>query len=332
MEYKSVKGYSGWGQFGVLMAFLCLGFILAGIAQLVIGLKMIPPGTSMMEMGDAMLKAMMDPKNIAMARLSQVLGTFLLLFVPVVLYSLIVNGRNKFWLGFNSYVNGIQILIGFFIIFAAGILASPLEDISKAIVVHFPSLDVMAKKLEAAYLEQVLALSNLKSWPEFLMAVVIMAFFPALFEEVFFRGGVQNLLVKWWKRPLLAIIVTSLLFSLIHMSIYLFLSRALLGFVLGLMFHKTKNIWVNVIAHFLNNAVAVAQLFYMSSRKEKIDLSKLELKIEWWFTLGALIATYFLFWLLTKYSIKNRQKVEAREQQLLAAEDPFRNFGNAENQ
>ncbi len=87
-----------------------------------------------------------------------------------------------------------------------------------------------------------------------------------------------------------------------------------------------------MIAHFLNNAVAVAQLFYMSSKKEKIDLSKLELKIEWWFTLSALIATYFLFWLLTKYSIKNRQKVEAREQQLLAAEDPFRNFGNAENQ
>ncbi|MBK7557477.1 MAG: CPBP family intramembrane metalloprotease [Chitinophagaceae bacterium] len=74
---------------------------------------------------------------------------------------------------------------------------------------YFPDLYVMGQKMESAYTEQVMALSNLKSWGEFVMAIVIMAFFPALFEEIFFRGAVQNLLERWWQKPLLAIIATS---------------------------------------------------------------------------------------------------------------------------
>ena len=100
-----------------------------------------------------------------------------------------------------------------------------------------------------AYTEQVLALSNLKAG-RILMAIVIMAF-SALFEEIFPRS-LQTLLERWWKKPLLALIAASLVFSLIHLSVYLFLSRALLGgFVLGLMYQRSKNIWVNVIAQFL---------------------------------------------------------------------------------
>lgn len=318
MQYKSVKGYSPLAQLGILLVFFFIGFILAAGAQLIIGIQMIPDGVSLTDMSDAMMKAMLDPRNVGLARLAQVLGTFFLFFIPAVLYSLVTNGTNKFWLGFNNYLNTYQVIIGFLIIFAATILAAPIGDFTKDIVAHFPSLDLIAKKMEAAYNEQVMVLSNLRSWPEFLMAIAIMAFFPALFEEVFFRAGLQNLLVRWMGTPIIAIIITSLLFSLIHMSIYLFLSRAILGFVLGLMYHKSKNIWVNVITHFLNNAIAVAQLFWMSTHNQKMDITKLDPKIDWWYGLIALLALIFLFRLLNKYSIKNRAKIEAKEALLYA--------------
>ena len=239
--------------------------------------------------------------------------------------------QNKFWLGFNAHINAYQVLIGFVIIFFANILAAPLEDISKALIIHLPSLDSMAKDLENSYNDQVVALSNLKSWPEFIMAIFIMAFFPALFEEVFFRGAVQNLLVKWWKAPLLAIVFTSLLFSLIHMSIYLFFSRAVLGFVLGLLYHKTRNIRVNVIAHFLNNAIAVTQLFVMSNQKQKMDIGKLDPKVPLWVGFIALVFLFFLFRLLNKYSFRNREKVNTQEQLMLAKENVYDPFANTEN-
>ncbi len=331
MQYKSIKGFTGGAQLGMLFVFLGLGFVLAGAVQLFIGMKMVPAGTPLTELGDKLLKAMMAPENIGLARLSQVLGTFALLFIPTVLYSLLVNGKDAFWLGFNKYVNLRQVLIGFAIIFVANLLASPLAELTKAVVVHFPNMDTLAKKLEETYNEQVLALSNLNSWGEFAMALMIMAFFPALFEEMFFRGAMQNLFEKWWKNPLMAVIVTSLVFSLIHFSIYLFLSRAVLGFVLGLMYVKTRNLWVNIIAHFLNNAIAVGQLFYLSRQKEKIDLDKLDPKLDWWVGVVAIAILYLLFRLLKQYSINNKARIEAREQLLLAKADPFNAFANNVN-
>ncbi len=330
MEYKSIKGYSGLGQFGILLVFLGLGFILAGGAQLLIAFQLIPAGTGLQDMGDALVKALMQPENIGYARFAQVLGTFLLLFVPAVLYSLVTNGRNPFWLGFNSYINTYQVLIGFMIIFAANLMASPFAELSRYAVSHFPSLDTLAQELETAYNDQVIALSNLKSWPEYLVAIAIMAFFPALFEEVFFRGTLQNLLIRWWKAPLAAILVTSIFFSFIHLSVYLFVSRAILGFILGLLYHRTKNIWVNVIAHFLNNLIAVTQLFIMSNQKEKMDISKLDPEMPWWIGVIALIFLVFLFKLLDRFSTRNLEKIAVKEKLIMADENIYQPFANKE--
>ncbi len=327
MEYKSIKGFTGWGQLGILILFLGAGFILTFIIQVAIMYQIMPAGSGLAGMEKGMLDAMKDPSNVFALRLSQVLGTLSLLFIPAILYSLVTNGSNMFWLGFNRHLSTFQIVIAFAIIFAANIFAGPFADISKAIVSNFPSLNALAKQLENAYNEQVLAISNLKSWGEYITALFIMAFFPAMFEEVFFRGAVQNLLVKWWNKPLLAILITSIFFSLIHMSIYLFLSRIVLGFVLGLLYFKSKNIWVNIIAHFLNNAIAVTALFYMSRNSSKVDISKLDPRIDWWLGIVGLGALVFLFRLFDRYSKSNLAKVDLQESVYLGKEDPFRDFG-----
>ena len=317
MEYRSVKGMTGWGQLGILLVFTGAGFILAGIVQLGIAYQLVPPGLPLDKMGDAMVKALLLPENVTYSRIAQVSGTFLFLFLPAVAYMLICHGKNKFWLGFNKHINARQIVLGFFLIFLANIIANPLEDLSKAILANFPALNALGMRMEDAYTEQVMALSNLKSWGEFFMALVIMAFFPALFEEVFFRGAVQTLLERWWKKPLLAVLFTSLLFSFIHMSVFLFLSRAVLGFVLGLMYQRSKNLWVNIIAHFLNNTVAVIQLFWISKHTQKIELDKLDPKLPWWGAVTALAFTFGLFLLFEKFSVKNRTQIAFEEQNLL---------------
>jgi uncharacterized protein len=317
MEYRSVKGFTGWGQLGILLVFSGAGFILAAGVQLLIGLQLIPSGLPVDKMGDAMIKALTQPEHITAARLSQVLGTFFLLFLPAVLFLLICHGKNKFWLGFNKHINAGQIILGFFLIFLANVIANPLADLSKMILENFPDLKAIGIQMEDAYSEQVMALSNLKSWGEFLMAIVIMAFFPAFFEEIFFRGAVQNLLERWWKKPLLAILVTSLLFSLIHMSVFLFLSRAVLGFVLGLMYQRSKNLWVNIVAHFLNNTVAVIQLFWISRHAQKVEVDKLDPDVPWWGGLIAFAISVGLFLLFEKWSAKKRKQIAFEEQDLL---------------
>jgi len=331
MEYRSVKGFTGPGQLGILMVFLGAGFIVTAFVQLLIGMQLVPSGMPVDKMLDAIIKAMMQPENVGAARLSQVLGTFCLMFIPALLYMLVCHGKNKFWLGFNSHINAKQIILGFFLIFLANIIANPLADISKMALTNFPDLNAMGMRMEAEYNEQVMALSNLKSWGEFFMALAIMAFFPALFEEIFFRGALQNLLERWWKMPLLAILVTSLLFSLIHMSVYLFLSRAVLGFVLGLMYQRSKNLWVNIIAHFLNNTVAVIQLFWISRHAEKVEVDKLDPKVPIWGGLIAIAISYGLFLLFEKVSSKNRNQIAFEEQDLMEHKDILHSFPENKN-
>lgn len=322
MEYKSVKGFGGWAQLGFLFAFLGLGFILAGGVQLVLTMQIMPPGKSISD-SDEMMKAMLAPENVGMARTIQVLGTLALLFIPAVLWSIVSNGKNLFWLGFNKYINGFQLLLGFMLIFTAAIAASPLADLTKFVVGHFPQVDKMASNMEILYNKQAAALSNISNWQEYIIGLFIMAFFPAMFEEVFFRGTVQNLFTKWWRNPLLAIIVTSLIFSLIHMSIYLFLSRMLLGFVLGLMYHQTKNIWVNIVAHFINNGIVLTSIFALRIRNQKVDLDKLDPSVHWSLGLVGIIALVGLFLMLNKYSAKNRARIEAKENLLIAEANPY---------
>jgi membrane protease YdiL (CAAX protease family) len=331
MQYRSVKGFTGWGQLGILLAFLGAGFILTGAIQYIIGLQLIPPAVPMEKMGEEMLKAMMRPENVGYARLSQVLSTLCLFFIPAVAFMILCHGKNKFWLGFNKHINAGQIILGFFLIFLANVIANPLAELSKDLLRNFPDLNALGMRMETEYTNQVTALSNLNSWGEFFMAIVIMAFFPALFEEVFFRGTVQNLLERWWKMPLLAILVSSLLFSLIHMSVYLFLSRAVLGFVLGLMYQRSKNLWVNIIAHFLNNTVAVIQLFWISRHAEKVEVDKMDPKIPWWGALVALAITYGLFLLFEKVSSRNRKQIAFEEQDLLEHADILHSFPENKN-
>ncbi len=327
MEYRSVKGFTAWGQLGFLFAFLGLGFVLAGAAQAFFAIQMLPAGAKLTDT-DVLMKAMLAPENVGFARGSQVIGTLLIMFMPAALWSFVSHGKSPLWLGFSKHLNVFQVLLGFMIIFTAAVASSPLADLSKFIVAHFPSLNAAAMSMDAKYNELAAAMSNLKSLQEYIVALFIMAFFPAMFEEVFFRGALQNLLIKWWQKPMFAIVVTSLLFSLIHGSIYLFLSRALLGFALGLMFYKTKNIWVNIIAHFLNNAIALTTLYITQKKTGKVDLEKIDPSLHWSFGLAGAVVLVGLFFLLTKYSTKNKRKIENEEKLLWPNVDPLHSFAN----
>ncbi|MEX0636430.1 MAG: CPBP family intramembrane glutamic endopeptidase [Ferruginibacter sp.] len=323
MQYTTIKGYSGLGALGMLALFLTAGVFLGALIQTVIGMQMVPEGTPFSTLPNEIIKAMKDPKNIGLLRTAQVLGTLTMLFIPALLYNWLVNGGSWFWLGFNKYITVTQIAIGFGIIFIANILAAPLAELSKSIVANFHSLNTMAKQMEAAYNEQVILLSNLKNWGDWALAIIIMAFFPAVFEEVFFRGAMQNLFEKWWKHPMAAIIVSSVIFSIIHFSVYLFISRVILGFVLGLMYYKTRNTWVNIVAHFLNNAIAVSQLFYLNRNGGISDPNAIEPDVPMWVGLPALAILVGLFILLQKYSAIQREKIIVKEQLLIAEADPF---------
>jgi len=86
----------------------------------------------------------------------------------------------------------------------------------------------------------------------FMMAVI-----PAVGEELLFRGLLQKLFREWMGNIHIAIIISAVLFSAMHMQFYGFIPRMLLGMLFGYLMLWSGTIWVPVIAHFINNALAV---------------------------------------------------------------------------
>jgi membrane protease YdiL (CAAX protease family) len=317
MQYRNHKGYTGFGQLGILIALVGGGLVLAGLIQMLISTMMLPKGTPVDQMNTAIMEAIAKPENAGLARWMQTAGTFFLLFLPALLFVFITRGRNFFWLGFNKYVGPLQIIIGLVIIFLANMVALPMEDISKAIVSKFPELDRMASQMEETYNTSVKNLARIRSKPELFSAILVMALMPAVFEELFFRSAIQEFLEKWWAAPFTAVIFTSLIFSLIHFSVYLLMSRFILGIALGMMFMYTKNILVNIIAHFVNNTVAVIQFYYIGQKDGEVNLSDLDPQISAWFVIPSSLLLLWLFLQLRKKSAVNRAMISEQESRLL---------------
>jgi len=328
MQYKSNKGFTGISQLGIFIACMGTGLILMSLCQLIIRQFMVPSGTALGGMEAFLEKAIKDPAYSGLIILMQFFGAFFIFFVPAILFSGISNGWNKFWLGFNKYLNPIQILIGFIIIFFANIFAIPFEAFTKSIVAPFPSIYNLATSLEKNYDQNVAIFGSLHSVSGFIVGIMITAFLPALFEETMFRGVLQNFLTRWWKKPFMAILVISIIFSFIHGSIFMFIPRAILGFALGLMFYYTKNIWVNIVAHFLNNMIAFFELFFMDSKEKAAQQHQNITSIDWLYGLAAAVALFFLFRYLYNLSGTNRKKIEEREQVLLKRDFDFTNSLN----
>src|ERR1700739_4704210 len=100
MQYKSVKGFTGWAQLGMICVFTGVGFLVAGGIQWYFGSKALgPTSLPLAEQGDAMLKAILKPENSTYAQLSQIFGTFFLLFIPAFIFTIVCHKRIE-WAGF----------------------------------------------------------------------------------------------------------------------------------------------------------------------------------------------------------------------------------------
>jgi uncharacterized protein len=129
---------------------------------------------------------------------------------------------------------------------------------------------------------------------------------PAMFEELFFRGGVQNLLQRSTNKPWLSIIVSSVIFSAIHLSFYGFLPRFALGMVLGMFFYYSGSLWLPILGHFFQNAMVVTQLYIYQKQGKSVEDAMNETFPLWWGLIG-IAALFFLFSFFRKNAEQDRK-------------------------
>jgi membrane protease YdiL (CAAX protease family) len=101
--------------------------------------------------------------------------------------------------------------------------------------------------------------------------VFLIAFIPALGEELFFRGALQQIFQNK-KNAIMAIWLTAFIFSAIHFQFYGFVPRFLLGAFFGYLLVWSGNLWLPVLAHFANNAIAIVFYYLKYNGFQVVDI------------------------------------------------------------
>ncbi len=116
------------------------------------------------------------------------------------------------------------------------------------------------KNLEKSIEETTLQIIGGGGWIFGLRAIMIGALIPAISEESLFRGYYQRSLEEEMQ-PLKAILITAVIFAIIHINPVDIIPLFVVGLYLGILAYTTQNLLIPILIHFLNNAFLVLIIY-----------------------------------------------------------------------
>ncbi len=248
--------------------------IMAALTLLAMGLWLVLSGDSQ------------STASLKWLQLLQTLGTFLL---PPIICAAIWDKQHKplSWLQLNKGVDKGQVVVAIILMIGAIPAINLLADLNSRIELP-ESLDFIEQKLKAyeasaaLLTERFLKADN--AW-QLLLNIGLMALLPALAEELSFRGTLQQILGS----KHMAIWITAIVFSAIHMQFYGFIPRMLMGAAFGYVFVWTGSLWIPVVMHFTNNGIAVLAYYIFGTENSYADT--IGAGVTWWLGVISLILT-----------------------------------------
>lgn len=253
----------------VLLALVLAGGIVFGILAVLVGMITVDGSLSASNINDLLSG---ESSNTGFIKVVQAISSVGMFIVPALLFS-IIERRQYRYLNFKASVNP-QL---WFIVIAIMFFSAPIFE--QAIKLNeqmkfpeaFADLENWMKAKETELERLTNRMLSDTQYGGLLINLIVVAAIPAIGEEFIFRGCVQGVLTRWVKNPHVAIWITAVIFSAIHLQFYGFLPRMLLGALFGYLLFWGKNIWLPILAHFLNNAAATISAFYLLRQGKSLD-------------------------------------------------------------
>lgn len=279
-----------YSKISLLFGLIFSSFILHNLFALFIVSLSVQDGFNMFFTYD--LSSSLSINIMKFVQFFNALGTFI---TPILIYGYIID----FDFNFKTSINRQSALI----VIAIMILVTPIVSflLEWNTLINFPEWML---KYDMNSEDIVLAFLNMNSYWDLFFNIIVMAIIPAFGEELLFRGLLQKSLFKKIGEIHISIFITALLFSAIHLHLDGLLPRFFLGIILGYLFYWSQSLWIPIIAHFINNAMAIIfsypffksfntlQQFGFSSANQTTNTSFLSA----FFSLSAVMILMFLFY------------------------------------
>lgn len=114
-------------------------------------------------------------------------------------------------------------------------------------------------------------LTHFASVSDFALGMVVIALLPGIGEELVFRGFIQQELHRATKSIHVAIWISAVLFSAIHLQFFGFLPRMLLGALFGYLYYWSGNLLIPMVAHFFHNGFTLVMMYLYQQGTSPID-------------------------------------------------------------
>ena len=137
------------------------------------------------------------------------------------------------------------------------------------------------------------------SFSGFLFNIILLAVVPAIGEELFFRGIVQEICIGLFKNNNVGIIITSLIFGILHFQIDNLLSIIFASLLLGYIYNYSNNIFLTILLHFGFNSfslICMQTIKWNIVTESQLDLVGNYLFIPVGIILSITVLTKKIFW------------------------------------
>lgn len=118
--------------------------------------------------------------------------------------------------------------------------------------------------------EPIVVLEPPQTFQQYLFYLLVIAFSAGVCEEVLFRGTIMPALEE--SGPIPAIVFSSLLFAIFHVSFLNLLSTFVLGAVMAVVVIKTGSLWGGILYHVLNNFYAVTYMYIFGNQETAAEI------------------------------------------------------------
>ncbi|HNX00184.1 MAG TPA: ABC transporter permease subunit/CPBP intramembrane protease [Candidatus Cloacimonadota bacterium] len=167
----------------------------------------------------------------------------------------------------------------------------------------------------AEYLKSMNGLTNIGNLP-ISKVLLLIALLPAICEETMFRGFIMRFYENYGKWA--AIIIAALLFGLFHLDMYRMIPVTVLGIWLGYLVMETDSIHMSMLAHFMNNGLAVMVSYLMEKKMFPALLMKGD-NLSWWLLPPSLLLFIMFLYIFRQQNRKLVQNTDD-DKEILCAE------------
>ncbi len=233
---------------------------------------------------------------ISFLKFFQIINQVGIFILPTIFFSYLVSNSSINYLSLGKMPKLISVLVGGLIIYAVLPFNNYLDELNRQITLpdFLSGVEEWMKEKENQARELTELFLKTRSISGLLVNVVIVAVIPAIGEELLFRGLLLKLFNNLFKNVHIAVLLSAIIFSAIHFQFYGFLPRLILGVILGYLFVFTRNLWVPIFVHFLNNASSAVIYYLHYNGYIKISMEDFGTSSNVAYIIGSLLITIWL--------------------------------------